>query len=201
MLHIAFSVAIFPLFLLLKWHLFVVETGSCVHRISYTLRFSDYIPVGTFDIFIYPLCISCKLEVKSRWLIMSSSIFCQEHFIGDAVHSTLYHIKDMWWCLTHSSLFTVFFILPYCILFIYLFILVMLRLTYLGYWPIPVGSDGKESAFYMEDPSSIPGLERTLGEGKGNPLQYSYQKNPMNRGAWLQATVHRDAKSVTGLSD
>ena len=76
----------------------------------------------------------------------------------------------------------------------------MLRLTNLGYWPTPGGSDGKESAFYMGDPSSIPGLERTLGEGKGNPLQYSYQKNPMNRGAWW-ATVHRDAKSVTGLSD
>ena len=120
MLHIAFSVAIFPLFLLLKWHLFVVETGSCVHRISYTLRFSDYIPVGTFDIFIYPLCISCKLEVKSRWLIMSSSIFCQEHFIGDAVHSTLYHIKDVMMLDPLFSLHCVFyFTLLY---FIYLFI-------------------------------------------------------------------------------
>ena len=28
-----------------------------------------------------------------------------------------------------------------------------------------------------------------LGEGNGNPLQYSYLENPMVRGAW-QATVH-----------
>ena len=31
-------------------------------------------------------------------------------------------------------------------------------------------------------------------EGKGNPLQYSCLRNPMDRGAWW-ATVHRVAKS------
>ena len=30
----------------------------------------------------------------------------------------------------------------------------------------------------------IPGLGRSLGEGGGNPLQYSYLENPMDRGAW-----------------
>ena len=30
------------------------------------------------------------------------------------------------------------------------------------------------------DAGSIPGLERSPGEGKGNPLQYSCLKNPMN---------------------
>ena len=34
------------------------------------------------------------------------------------------------------------------------------------------------------------------GEGKGNPLQYSCQENPMDRGAW-QATVHEVTKSRT----
>ena len=29
---------------------------------------------------------------------------------------------------------------------------------------------------------SIPGSERSLGEGNGNPLQYSCLKNPMDRG-------------------
>ena len=33
-----------------------------------------------------------------------------------------------------------------------------------------------------------------IGEGNGNPLQYSYLENPMDTGAW-QATVHGD-KSV-----
>ena len=39
-----------------------------------------------------------------------------------------------------------------------------------------------------------------LGEGNGNPLQYSCLENPMDRGAWW-ATVHGVAKSRTRLSD
>ena len=35
---------------------------------------------------------------------------------------------------------------------------------------------------------SIPRVERSPGEGNGNPLQYFYLENPMDRGAW-QATV------------
>ena len=33
-----------------------------------------------------------------------------------------------------------------------------------------------------------PGSGRSSGEGNGNPLQYSCQENPMERGAW-RATV------------
>ena len=46
------------------------------------------------------------------------------------------------------------------------------------------------------DKGLIPGLERPLGGGHGNPLHYSCLENPMDRGAW-QATVHRVAKSQT----
>ena len=46
----------------------------------------------------------------------------------------------------------------------------------------------------------ICGLGRSLGEGNGNPLQYSCLKNPMDGGVW-QATVHEVAKSQTQLSD
>ena len=35
----------------------------------------------------------------------------------------------------------------------------------------------------MGDPGSIPGLGRSSGDGNGNPLQYSYLENPMDRGA------------------
>ena len=35
------------------------------------------------------------------------------------------------------------------------------------------GSTGKESACNARDLGSIPGLERSPGEGKGCPLQYS----------------------------
>ena len=46
----------------------------------------------------------------------------------------------------------------------------------------PRGSDGKESACNAEDPGSTPGTGRSLGEGNGSPLQYSYLGNPMDRG-------------------
>ena len=39
------------------------------------------------------------------------------------------------------------------------------------------------------DMSSIPGSGRSPRERHGNPLQYSYPKNPMDREAW-QAIVH-----------
>ena len=32
---------------------------------------------------------------------------------------------------------------------------------------------------------SIPGQERSSGEGNGNPIQYSCLENPMDRGDWL----------------
>ena len=47
----------------------------------------------------------------------------------------------------------------------------------------------KESACKVGDPGLIPGLERSPREGNGNPIQYSYLENPMDRGAWW-ATVH-----------
>ena len=43
------------------------------------------------------------------------------------------------------------------------------------------------------DTGSIPGSERSPGEGNGNLLQYSCLKNPMDTGAW-QATVHGVAR-------
>ena len=52
------------------------------------------------------------------------------------------------------------------------------------------------SAGDVRDVGSISGLERSPGEGNGNPLQYSFLENPMNRGAW-QATVPGVTKSQT----
>ena len=60
----------------------------------------------------------------------------------------------------------------------------------------PGGSVGKESACIAGDLGSIPGSGRSLGEGNGNPLQYSCLENPMDREAWW-ATVHGVAKSWT----
>ena len=46
----------------------------------------------------------------------------------------------------------------------------------------------------------MPGSRRSLGEGNGNPLQYSCLENPVDREAW-QAIVRRITKSWTQLSD
>ena len=63
----------------------------------------------------------------------------------------------------------------------------------------PGGSEVKASACNAGDLGSIPGLERSPGEGNGNPLQYSCLENPMDRGACVGAILHRVAKSRTRL--
>ena len=59
----------------------------------------------------------------------------------------------------------------------------------------PGGSDSKESAAMQEsacnaeDLGLIPGSRRSLREENGNPFQYFYCENPIDRGAW-QAAAH-----------
>ena len=60
----------------------------------------------------------------------------------------------------------------------------------------PGGSVGKESPCNAEDAIAIPGSGRFPGVGNGDPLQYSYLENSMDRGAWW-AIVHRVTKSWT----
>ena len=60
----------------------------------------------------------------------------------------------------------------------------------------PGGSDGKETACNTGDLGSISGSGRSLGERNGNPFQYSYLENSMDRGAWW-ATAHGVTKSQT----
>ena len=60
---------------------------------------------------------------------------------------------------------------------------------------LPGSSAGKESACNAGNPSSIPGLERSTGEGIGYPLQYSWTplvaqmaKNPPKmQETWVQS--------------
>ena len=63
----------------------------------------------------------------------------------------------------------------------------------------PGDSDSKESACNARNPGLISGLERCPGKGNGNPLQYSYLENHMNRGSW-QATVHGVTNNQTWLN-
>ena len=63
-------------------------------------------------------------------------------------------------------------------------------------WGFPGGSNDKESACNAGDPSSIPGLGKSPGEGNGNPLQYSFLENSMDRGSWWTA-IHVVKKTQT----
>ena len=49
----------------------------------------------------------------------------------------------------------------------------------------------------MGDKGLIPGLGRSPGGGRSNPLQYSCLESPMDKAWW--AKVHRVAKSRTRL--
>ena len=58
----------------------------------------------------------------------------------------------------------------------------------MGFPDSSVAKNTPANAGDTRDVGSIPGSGRSLGEGHGNPLQYSCLENPMDRGAW-RATV------------
>ena len=63
---------------------------------------------------------------------------------------------------------------------------------------LPRWLSGKESTCYAGDTVLISELGRSTGGGHGNPLQYSWWENLMDRGAWW-AMVHGITKSQTWL--
>jgi len=66
-------------------------------------------------------------------------------------------------------------------------------------WSFPGGSVVKNPPADARDMGSVPGVGRSPGGGNGNPLQYSFLENHMDRRAWW-ATVHGVTKSWTWLS-
>jgi len=64
----------------------------------------------------------------------------------------------------------------------------------------PGGSVVKNACANAGDVILIPELERSPGEGNGNPLQCSCLGNPMDREAWW-ATVHGVTMSWTRPTD
>ena len=65
----------------------------------------------------------------------------------------------------------------------------------------PAGSGSKGSACYVGVLGSIPGLERSPGEGNGYPLQYSCLENSMDRGACrLQSMGHKELDMTERLT-
>ena len=67
--------------------------------------------------------------------------------------------------------------------------------NYFAYWGFPGDSVVKNLLTYVGDVGSISELGRSPGEGNGNPLQYCYLGNLMDRAAWW-ATVHVVTKDL-----
>ena len=70
-------------------------------------------------------------------------------------------------------------------------------------WGFPVGAMVKNLLANAGDAGvtgSIPGLGRSPGEGNGNPLQYSWLENSIDRGVWW-GIVHGISTNQTRLSD
>ena len=75
------------------------------------------------------------------------------------------------------------------------------RVQFLGFLS---GLEGKESACNVGDLSSIPGLGRLPGEGKGYALQYSGLENSMDcivRGVAKSQTRQRDFHLIPGKAN
>jgi len=83
------------------------------------------------------------------------------------------------------------FIYMECFDCIWLYIKHMCMLTVYDCWWASWWLSGRESTCQAEDAGLIPGSGRSLGEGNGNPVQYSCLH--MDRGAWW-ATVDGVAK-------
>ena len=76
-----------------------------------------------------------------------------------------------------------------------------------SYYSTPVFREGFPGGSAVKNPPAMQetqvaslGQEDPLEEGNGNPLQYSWPENPMDRGSWW-ATVQGVAKGQTRLSD
>ena len=65
----------------------------------------------------------------------------------------------------------------------------------------PGDLDGKENACNAGDLGSISGSGRCRGEGNGYPLQYSWLKNSVDRGAWWTRVFGGSQKSQMRLSN
>ena len=62
---------------------------------------------------------------------------------------------------------------------------------------------GKELACNARDTGDAASILRSgksPGEGKGNPLQYSFQENPVDRGAWWAITHGATKSDMTGVT-
>ena len=81
-------------------------------------------------------------------------------------------------------------------LIVYILFICLYILTF--YWASPNGLAVKNLPAKAGDANLILGSGRSPGEGNGNPLQYSYLENLMDREEPERATVHGVTKESDG---
>ena len=144
----------------------------------YTLKFIETCFVPQYVIIPREcwLCILCFYHLGSVTLL----IFCPEDMSTD--------VSGM------LSLLLLLYSHQFLLLYLLVFVLYIWVLLYYvqGF---PSGSVVNNLPANAGDVGLILGSGRSLGEGNGNPLQYSCLGNLMDRGAW-RATVHGGHKRV-----
>ena len=75
-----------------------------------------------------------------------------------------------------------------------LFFLLNINNICMGFPGGPVVKNLSTNAGDVRDTGSVPGPERSPGIGNGNPLQYSYLENSMDKRAW-HVIVHEVTKN------
>ena len=100
--------------------------------------------------------------------------------------------------LPHSAIRSTYFFFIIMKVFFFFNLCPLKSVIYIELWLLQ-WINGKESACNAgdaRDTSSVPRSGRSPGGMHGNPLQYSYLENPMDRRVW-QAIVHGEAESDT----
>ena len=136
------------------------------------------------------------LILKRMLLVFHHWTWCR-HFLADIIIIIIYYYQLKFLAILSNNSFILIISVSFWVLFFFLCIygdtannINTFPDVHLG---LPWRLSSKEYACNVEDTGSTPGLRRSLGEGNGNPLQYSCLGNPVDRGA-LQATAHGVAK-------
>ena len=162
---------------------------------------------------VLKVCSCCSLHQYC------SSLYCQTKFhCVDIPHLFIHPLTDghlgcFYFLATMNPTINMYvqvfvwtcFHFSWVIIFLGIYVLILYVLLFIFFWfnffnwciialGLPWLLSSKESSCNAGDVGSILESGRSSGEGNGNPLQYSYLENPMDRGAWW-ATVQGIAES------
>ena len=133
------------------------------------------------------LLLICSVKVEENSIFKEETQHCSEWLVFYKVQAWFHYLEEF------QEFFMANYFFNKCLIE---WLMCPLYMSYLGF---PGGTVVKNPPVNIEDArstDSIPGSGRSPREGNGNPLQYSYLENSMNRGAW-QGSVHGVAKSWT----